>query len=339
MNIQAYFRRRTRLHWPITLSAGLMTLNVTLMVCWIVLLAGWDRWAALTIGVIAFALILVGLSFWLVLTLKEIRLNHRQANFVDSVTHELKSPIAALQLYLETLKLRSLDEARRAEFHEVMAAELTRLDRLINQLLEVGRLDDLGANDMPEDIDLEELITRCAGNACVRHRINPQTTFEFQTSPMVLRARRIVVELVLHNLLENAVKYGGNPPRVQVELTPLGTSRVRLSITNNGQGVPVADRNKIFRIFYRGGSELQRRQTGTGLGLYIVQTLVKRMHGKISVHERQDRQSGATFVLELPGRVDVEQSHSSNGGGLTHPLHAGIAEPVANEKSQTAAAG
>ncbi len=319
MNLQTYFRRRTRLHWPITLSAGLMTLNVTLMICWIVLLAGWDRWAALTIGVIAFALILVGLSFWLVLTLKEIRLNHRQANFVDSVTHELKSPIAALQLCLETLNLRTLDEARRAEFHGVMAAELTRLDRLINQLLEVGRLDDLGANDMPEDIDLMEVISRCSSNACARYRIDPAATFTLRMSPVWLRARRIVVELVLHNLLENAVKYGGDPPHVEVDLAPLGTSRARLSITNNGQGVPVADRNKIFRIFYRGGNELQRRNTGTGLGLYIVQTLVKRMHGKISVHEREDRQSGATFVLELPGRIEREAAGTLNLSTTAEP--------------------
>ncbi len=132
-------------------------------------------------------------------------------------------------------------------------------------------------------------------------------------------ARRIVVELVLHNLLENAVKYGGDPPHVEVDLAPLGTSCARLSITNNGQGVPVADRNKIFRIFYRGGNELQRRNTGTGLGLYIVQTLVKRMHGKISVHEREDRQSGATFVLELPGRIEREAAGTPNLSTTAEP--------------------
>ncbi len=310
MNIQAYFRRRSRFHWPITLSASLMTLNVTLMVGWIVLLAGWNSWVALTIGVVAFTLILAGLSFWLVLSLKEIRLNHRQANFVDSVTHELKSPIAALQLYLETLKLRTLDETRRTEFHDVMAAELTRLDRLISQLLEVGRLDDLGENDLPEDIPLPELIARCVDNACARHRIDTATTFTVHAPAMSLKARRIVVELVFNNLFENAIKYGGDPPQVEVALSPIGTSRVRLSITNNGQGVPAADRTKIFQIFYRGGSELERRTKGTGLGLYIVQTLVKRMHGKISVQDRSDRESGAVFVLELPGRVDAEPSVS-----------------------------
>ena len=102
-------RKRRSFRWPITLSVVLMTLNVALMVCWIVMLAHLNSYAALTIGTVVFALILVGLTFYLILTIKEIRLNRRQANFVDSVTHELKSPIASLQLYLETLQMRTMD--------------------------------------------------------------------------------------------------------------------------------------------------------------------------------------------------------------------------------------
>ena len=126
-----YFRRRSKIHLPITLSVSLMVLNVTLMVCWVVVLAQSSHWGALSIGVVAFTLILAGLSAWLVLTLKEIGLNNRQANFVDSVTHELKSPIASLQLYLETLRMRDLSHDRREEFHGIMAEELRRLDNLI----------------------------------------------------------------------------------------------------------------------------------------------------------------------------------------------------------------
>jgi len=136
-----YFRKRSTLRLPLTLSVTVMVLNVTLMVFWIVLLAQGAKWTAVAAGVVAFTLILVGLSFWLVLTIKEIRLNNRQANFVDSVTHELKSPIAALKLYLETLRMRSLDDRKRQEFHSIMEQELDRLDQLINQLLEVGRLE------------------------------------------------------------------------------------------------------------------------------------------------------------------------------------------------------
>ena len=129
-----YPRKRRTLHWPITLSAALMVLNVALMVCWIVLFAQLNSFGALTIGTIAFALVLVGLSFYLFLTIKEIRLNRRQANFVDSVTHELKTPLASIRLYLETLQLRDLDSYKRLHFYTVMEQELHRLDQLALRL-------------------------------------------------------------------------------------------------------------------------------------------------------------------------------------------------------------
>ncbi len=299
-----YFRKRSTLRLPLTLSVTVMVLNVTLMVFWIVLLAQGAKWTAVAAGVVAFTLILAGLSFWLVLTIKEIRLNNRQANFVDSVTHELKSPIAALKLYLETLRLRNLDDRKRQEFHAVMEKELNRLDQLINQLLEVGRLDAIGDLEEPEDIELDALLRRCAETACTHHQHRVNDVFTFQVPPLVLNARQIVLELVFANLLDNAVKYGGDPPRVVVAGEPLGPNRVRISITNAGPGVPPEDRRKIFGIFYRGGSELQRRRKGTGLGLYIVSTLVRKLRGKVHVEDRADGKPGCTFEVDLPGRVD-----------------------------------
>jgi signal transduction histidine kinase len=299
-----YFRKRSTLRLPLTLSVTLMALNVTLMVFWIVLLAQGAKWTAVAAGVVAFTLILVGLSFWLVLTIKEIRLNNRQANFVDSVTHELKSPIAALKLYLETLRMRNLDERKRSEFHSVMEQELNRLDQLINQLLEVGRLDAIGDLEEPEHIELEPLLKRCAETACTHHRQRIDEVFTFRMPALVLNARQIVLDLVFTNLLDNAVKYGGDPPRVLVEGEPIGQNRVRIRIMNDGVGVPHEDRRKIFGIFYRGGSELQRRRKGTGLGLYIVSTLIRKMKGKVHVQDRDDGKPGCTFEVDLPGRVD-----------------------------------
>ncbi|MCA9080127.1 MAG: HAMP domain-containing histidine kinase [Planctomycetaceae bacterium] len=306
-----YFRRRSSIHLPITLSVSLMALNVTLMVCWIVLLAQRAKWTALTIGVLAFTLILAGLSVWLVLTLKEIALNNRQANFVDSVTHELKSPIAALQLYLETLRMRQLTETQRDEFHGIMATELKRLDQLINQLLEVGRLDALGENEEPVVLELEPLLRQMAESVCAHRGLNARDVFQFRATPLAISARRIVLELILSNLLDNAVKYGGSPAEVIVDAYPVGSRRLKIRISNNGAGVPLEDRKKIFRIFYRGGSELERRQKGTGLGLYIVHTLVKKMRGRVTLQDRDDGAAGCTFVIELPGRVELQRPQPS----------------------------
>jgi signal transduction histidine kinase len=300
--MQVPFRKRRTLHLPITLSVLLMSLNVALMVCWIVLLARVNSWGALTIGTIVFSLILVGLTFYLFLTIKEVRLNQRQANFVDSVTHELKTPIASLQLYLETLQMRALDEPKREEFYRVMGAELQRLDHLINQLLEVGRLDAIGHRSEPEDILMEPFLRECAGTICNQHACTPHEVFKFNVAPSIVYARRLIVEMIFRNLLDNAIKYSGPSPAVEVQVEATKRGRVITRIIDNGEGVPPEMRKKIFKIFYRGGSELERKQKGTGLGLYIARTLVHLLKGRISVYGRSDG-PGSVFEVDLPGRA------------------------------------
>lgn len=298
-------RTRSRFRLPITLSASLIAANVMLMVLWIVLFAQTNQTAAVTIGAIAFALILIGLTIWLILTIKEINLNHRQANFVGSVTHELKTPIATLQLYLETLKMRSLNDQQRDEFHNVMAAELHRLDRLINQLLEVGRLDAIGGDLPAEDVDLGPLLTRDARAAADRYQKDFSECVTISGSAASVVARSIVLELIVSNLIDNAFKYGGDPPRVGLHVEN-SSGRVRLIVRSNGERIPYGDRKKIFRVFYRGGNELERRQKGTGLGLYIVGTLVKRLRGRIIVRD-PDEGTGCEFVIDLPGTVRTNE--------------------------------
>ena len=281
-----------------------MTLNVAGMVCWIVLLAQDYVVSALTIGIIAMAISLFGLSFYVFLTIKEIRLNRRQANFIDSVTHELKTPIASMKLYLETLQMRDLDEAQRGEFYGVLESELQRLDHLINQLLEVGRLDAIGHEHAPEDVALEPLLRRCAHTACAHQKCDEAKVVSFDVEPAVIRARRMILEMVFGNLLDNAIKYGGDVPAVDVQVRVKDRGRVVTRICDNGDGVAADMRKKVFRIFYRGGDELERRQTGTGLGLYIVRTLVRLLKGTVSVHDREG-QNGSIFEVELPGRADA----------------------------------
>ena len=295
-------RRRT-VRLPVTLSVILMTLNLALMVCWILLLAQIQSWSALTVGTVVFALILVGLIVYLFVTVKEVRLNQRQANFVDSVTHELKTPIAALRLYLETLQLRELDAEQRADFYQTMENELQRLDHLINQLLEVGRLDAIGHLADPEDIALDGLLRDCAKSACAHHKKAADEVVTFDIEPTLVHTRRVILEMIFRNLLDNAVKYAGEEPQVQVKVQLKPRGRVSVQIIDNGEGVPQDLRKQIFRMFYRGENELERRQKGTGLGLYISRTLTQILKGSISVHDRPDG-PGSVFEVELPGRPD-----------------------------------
>lgn len=328
------FRKRSSFRFPITLSASLMTLNVTLMICWIVLLARGSSWTALTLGVVLFTLILIGMSLWLVLTLKEIALNNRQSNFVDSVTHELKSPIASLQLSLETVRMRQLTTEQQDQFYGMMERELRRLDQLINQLLEVGRLDAIGENEVIEEIELEPLLRECAASACIHHKSRLSEVFTLKVPPIRIKARRIVLRMIFSNLLDNAVKYGGDPPRVDVSALLSTGGRAHVRVSNNGAGVPYEDRKKVFQIFYRGGSELQRHTKGTGLGLFIVSTLVKQLKGRIGVADRDDGLLGCTFTVDLPGVV------IPTGDALLPPtvptLSPNLKAPPSSEPPQTA---
>lgn len=296
------FRKRLRLRVPITLSVGMMSLNVALMVCWIVLFARLQTWSLLTIGTVFFALILIGLTIYLIFSIKSVRLHHQQQNFVDSVTHELKSPIASLRLYLETLQMRDMDPAQRTEFYRTMESELQRLDHLINQLLEVGRLDAVGQDTDPEDVVIEPLLRRCAASACAHHKRTAEDVFRFDVQPAVVRARRIALEMIFGNLLDNAIKYAGVEPSVEVEVRVGDRGRVLTRIIDNGEGVPKHLRKRVFQLFYRGGAELERRQKGTGLGLYIVRTLVHFLGGKVGIRDRENG-PGCVFEVELPGRA------------------------------------
>lgn len=281
-----------------------MTVNIALMVLLIVQLAKQSLWMALTLGSVALALSLFGISFYSFLTIKEIQLNRRQSNFVDSVTHELKTPIAALRLYLDTLIMRDPGPEDRQDFYATMDKELGRLDRLINQLLEVGRLDAIGHQSEPETVSVLELMQHCAETACLNHKVELCEVFQFDVAPVSLKSRRLLLEMIFGNLLDNAVKYGGTPPRVYVSAFPRGTDRVVVRIRDNGAGVPEENRRRIFQMFFRGSDELQRTKTGTGLGLYIVRTLVGILKGRINVMDAGSGTdtTGSIFEVTLPGR-------------------------------------
>jgi signal transduction histidine kinase len=297
----ADFRRsRRHLGLPIWSSVLLMTVNIALMAVLIVQLARQSSWGSLILGSSALAISLFGISFYSFLTIKEIQLNRRQSNFVDSVTHELKTPISALRLYLDTLLLREPEAADRREFYETMNTELARLDRLINQLLEVARLNAIGQQSEPEMVPLEPLLRHCAQAACLQHKLEINDVFKFHTTPLALTSRRILLEMIFGNLMDNAVKYGGQPPRIVVSATPLGLSRISIQIQDNGTGVAPEHRRRIFQMFFRGNDELQRTRTGTGLGLYIVRTLVNLLQGRITV--KNAAEGGSVFEVILPGR-------------------------------------
>lgn len=188
-----------------------------------------------------------------------------------------------------------------------MAGELTRLNSLISQLLEVGRLDAIGHQSQPVDVPLEPLLRQCARAASANYKRDEAQVFTFDIEPAVVNARPMVLEMIFGNLIDNAIKYAAPDPAVDVQVRIEKRGRVVTRICDNGSGVPANQRKKIFRMFYRGGNELERTQKGTGLGLYIVRTLVHLLKGTVSVRDR-DGGKGSVFEVTLPGRAELCES-------------------------------
>jgi signal transduction histidine kinase len=291
----------------ITLAVVMIALLAVLTVGWILLnvfgamdrpsSAGW-HWTFLSVGTAFIVILVVGVVQYLMLSVKAINLSRRQSNFIDSVTHELKSPIASMKLYLQTLRRRQVSQEQQATFYAFMLDDLDRLHRLINQMLDAGRLESGRVGGEAEDVALADLLKECADVVCVSYRV-PPTIVRWEMEPCVVRARRVDLELIFRNLLDNAVKYAGTDPRVEVTLKSDSNGRAIARIADNGKGIPANLRRKIFGRFVRLGVELEREKPGTGLGLYIVRTLVRRLRGRIRVRDGEGGQ-GTVFEVQLP---------------------------------------
>lgn len=304
------FERRS-LRFPITLGVIMFVALAALLVGWIVInviaLLSQEKWTGLyitllSIGSTLLTLAIVGTALYLTLTIKAINLTRRQSNFIDSVTHELKSPIASLKLYLQTLNRRPTTPEEKETFYRDMLEDVERLDQLINHLLDAARLERDRPGPAPEDIRLDEILRACATEVCLRQR-RPAEVIQLDLTPAVTRAARVDLELVFRNLLDNAVKYADDEaPRVMVKLRAANAARLAIEVSDNGRGIPHSLRNQIFGRFVRLGSELERDKPGTGLGLYIVRTMLSRLGGTIRLNDRS-REPGACFEVLLPGRV------------------------------------
>lgn len=303
------FERRS-LRWPITLGVVLIVLVVVMLVGSILTLiyaafnspesTGW-YWAWLAIGSTLLTFILLGVIGYLVLSIGAVNLTRRQSNFIDSVTHELKSPIASLKLYIQTLNRRQLPPDEQQEFLKGMLEDVERLDTLINHLLDVARLERINKPNEDEDVPIDDVLRSCGEQVCQRQQTPPET-IHYELLPALVRCRRVDLELVFRNLIDNAVKYADSEkPEVEVKMDLSEPGRVIVRVSDNGQGIPADQRRNIFGRFVRLGSELEREKPGTGLGLHIVRTLLSRLRSQIQVSDRYEG-DGTTFEVNLPGR-------------------------------------
>lgn len=290
--------RKKSVVFSVTLGIILMALAVALNVSWIVL--NWRRLGLLLLGIIFFAVIIAGLALNMVFLVREIRRNEQHDSFINAVTHELKTPIASLRLYLETLKARQLDEQQRQEFYDIMLADTTRLLHTVEQVLRAGRTGQKGRSLTRIELDLAEVARESVEVARKQYHLDEERLrlavlanggASVMGDPDELRA-------ALANLIDNAVKYSAPEPRVAVEVeTEEGA--VLLRVRDNGVGIPPHELKQVFKRFYRVPGQIMARVKGTGLGLFIVQSVVERHGGKVTADSRGPNQ-GTTFTIRLP---------------------------------------
>jgi signal transduction histidine kinase len=225
---------------------------------------------------------------------REVKLARQRRNFLLSITHELKSPIAALRLELETMRRHNLPPEHREQLLSNGLKDVSRLQNLVEDLLLAARLED-NWRPLPEPISLPGLVQEIVTRLRVRFT-QADIRVHFPDHFPIIQADKPGLSSVIQNLVENALKY--SPPDAPVECTiAMNNGKVNIRIADQGFGIPDEEKEAVFEKFYRLGSEETRQSTGTGLGLYIVQQIVKAHGGTITVADNKPK--GTVFVIEF----------------------------------------
>ena len=294
-------RRQKAIAFFVALCVLLVAASITLNVGWIVITAERAPLRVLVFGIITCGLIITGLIVYTVFLVLEIRRNEEHDTFINAVTHELKTPLASIRLYLETLQSRSLDDQQRRHFYDVMLADADRLHRTVDQVLKAGAASQKPKVIARAPVDIASLTRECVDLALQRHHL-PASAIMVEAhgdSPLIVRGDAEELRSVVTNLLDNAVKYSSEVVGVTVAVAAPTPDTVWVRVHDRGVGIPRKQLKRIFRRFYRVQTRGLKQVKGTGLGLYIARSIA-RAHGGRVFAQSEGEGRGATFTLELP---------------------------------------
>ncbi len=293
-------RRQKAIAFFVAFCVLLVMAAVSLNISWIVINA--RRITPLVVvGIVLFALIIAGIIIYTVFLVLEIKRNEEHDSFINAVTHELKTPIASIRLYLETLQSRPVSETQRRQFYEIMLADADRLHHTVDQVLKAGVVREKRTVPARAPVDMGALARECVDLALLRHHLQPGA-MQIEThaeGTMLVRGDAEELRTVLTNLLDNAVKYSGQDVRVTVSLATPSPDAVWVRVQDRGVGIPKKQLKRIFNRFYRVQARGLKQVKGTGLGLYIVRAIA-RAHGGRVFAQSEGEGRGATFTVELP---------------------------------------
>ena len=277
---------------------SLSVLALALNVGWIIL--NIREVALLVFGIIFFALIITGLILNTIFLVREIRRNEQHDAFLNAVTHELKTPIASIKLYLETLKTRDLDKQKRDEFYDIMLADNRRLLGTVEQVLQASRTREKNRPMNLAQIDLGNLIGETVKTVCEQQHLGETAIrLSVPAEAISVLGDRAELQTAITNLLDNAIKYSIAEPKISIRLRSSSPKNVEVYIKDNGIGIARSDLKRIFKRFYRVPNATETAVKGTGLGLPIVRSVIEKHGGRVKA-ESKGEGKGTTFFVQLP---------------------------------------
>ncbi|HET9195776.1 MAG TPA: HAMP domain-containing sensor histidine kinase [Vicinamibacterales bacterium] len=292
-------RRQKAIGFFITLCVLLVGAAILLNIYWIVITE--KQLVELLVGILLFALIIAGIIIYTVFLVMEIKRNEDHDTFINAVTHELKTPLASMRLYLDTLKARPVSDPQRQEFYDVMLADVERLRHTVDQVLKAGVVREKQRAAVRTPLDMGLLARECVDLAVTRHHLPPGAIAleAHDGASLMVRGDAEELRTVITNLLDNAVKYSGSDVRVTVSVAAPAPDTIWVRVQDRGVGIPRKQLKRIFNRFYRVQARGIRQVKGTGLGLYIVRTIARKHGGRVFAQSEGEGR-GATFTVELP---------------------------------------
>jgi two-component system, OmpR family, sensor histidine kinase SenX3 len=296
--------RRKAIAFFVVLGCSLVALAVALQVGWIIL--SWREGVKLFFGIIFFFAIIAGMILNTIFLVREIKRNEQHDSFINAVTHELKTPITSIRLYLETMQRRDVGEAQRQQFFTLMLSDTDRLLGTVEQVLTAGESGYKRGKRHHIDLDFEALVRESIELARTRHHLDSGAIdFESEapTTSTNLNADPIGLRTAVSNLLDNAIKYSGDKIEISVRLETADEDKLLiLRVTDRGVGIPAPELKRIFKRFYRVPGRHSFKVKGTGLGLFIVRAIAK-AHGGKAYAASEGEGRGTTISIELPRKT------------------------------------